>query len=383
MQFTILRTKSESNDPIAKRPVWRIAAATGVFLLCFIVSGTSILWFSWLRSIWYRGDFICLTPQLAVVPNVVLEYDVPTVRFSLDNNSSQTVVLESLVGSCGCLKFDDENGKPLLLPSTISANGQLPIRLNIRTGGAIGRQEYQVLATLNCGGEKVTKQAQAVINVAAGIRSNPSFVRFDLASPSSAERSEVFLYDNYPNDGVDIADIRTTRPDLLSTRSLECDSDGTPSIRGLKLRLKVSLSLTSEGAHLTDETYAALVVRPASTSHPVVEVPIVINPPKPVIRFVPSSIFIPLQNSNLGADDIVVRTVRCYMTDRAGDLKVVSNNPGVRSKIVATSDPKEQKLEIQAELAQIDVLKPLQIVLRFSETPKLDYVIPVHFIASD
>ncbi len=120
-----------------------------------------------------RGPSITFVPAHAEATRPVREYEVVQFDMELRNEGSEDALVEKLKASCGCVSFAMRDGGDVTFPLQIDAGTACPIRITIKTGGAIGKHIYRLLASGQMSKSTFDSEADAAIDVATGIRVNP------------------------------------------------------------------------------------------------------------------------------------------------------------------------------------------------------------------
>ena len=359
------------------------AVANGFLVLIFIaflIAGASYpQWITWLTRGLDKGEFVLIKPTDLVSKEKILEFQVAKLKFSLTNGSSEYAELRSLQASCGCIVFLDQAGTPIEFPVDIPPDTELPVRVEVKTAGAVGVQHYGVRAALQVGESKIIRHAKIEIEVTAGIRTNPSIIRLD-SSSSAGKTERIIIYDNYPEEGVEIDSIKINTPELYNIQ-IEKVGDREKEVASLldmTPRYLVDIALSEKGKLVEQDTHSSLVVRPVSEEHPLVEIPIYIDVPTPTVRLVPSTIVI---NSST-QEGLITRTVSCFTTTKDIELQLATEMNGVNLQLQRTAKPKQWKLILQVNSADVNSL-PAEIQICSSDDPIKQLKIPVYVIQQE
>jgi len=321
-------------------------------------------------------------PASLVARKAVLEYDVVEFEFEVRNRTHEAISWEAIDGSCGCLEFARRGGGPLKLPLTIGAGDAFPVRLTVKTGGGVGKQQYRLMATGRGPRGAFAAHAQVAINVAAGIRVNPALLRFDARDSSFDKPAQVIVYDNYPANGVEVRSFATTRPDLLeiSTEQVSNRPDGiVTSFNGLQARHVLTVTLTEKSKSVVDEAFASVVIQPASSMHPVVEVPVIITPQKPTVRFSPSAVILEKGLAKPESNSVITKSVYCYASGD-GDLRIARAIPGVKPTLKRNAESQCWELNLVIDASEMSDQDSQELYLTYSETPGQGYRLPIRMM---
>lgn len=220
------------------------------------------------------------------------------------------------------------------------------------------------------------------LNVAAGIRVTPAFLRFDADDSSFDRPARMIVYDNSPDNGVKIQSITSTRPELLVVQMDEVPDGGhepIPSLSGLKPRQIVTVALSQEGASVPEQVFASIAIQPVSSTHPVVDIPVMIRPAKLAVRFSPGTVVVSNASTRSSATGIVRKTVYCYTTGQE-DLRIRREVPGVKPSLRWTAKENCWQLDLEINVDKLSQEQPLEITLTYSEEPELDFRLPIRVI---
>ncbi|MEX2167714.1 MAG: hypothetical protein WD851_00260 [Pirellulales bacterium] len=338
-----------------------------------------------LKSLIGSGDRrarIELVPTSLTAPSVVREYDVVQFDFQVKNSTSEGVLWKTVEGSCGCMSFSQPNGKPLAFPVKLAPDESTPFRLTVKTGGVIGEQRYSFVAAGDSETADCMANGEVSLNVAAGIRVTPAFLRFDADDSSFDRPARMIVYDNSPDNGVKIQSITSTRPELLVVQMDEVPDGGhepIPSLSGLKPRQIVTVALSQEGASVPEQVFASIAIQPVSSTHPVVDIPVMIRPAKLAVRFSPGTVVVSNASTRSSATGIVRKTVYCYTTGQE-DLRIRREVPGVKPSLRWTAKENCWQLDLEINVDKLSQEQPLEITLTYSEEPELDFRLPIRVI---
>jgi len=360
---------------------WLISGLIVVGLLVGLMSSDLLKAFT---SHTGRRNGMELVPASAIAPSVVREYESVAFDFHIKNTSQEEILWEEIGGSCRCVKFTQPSGEAFPFPVRISPGGSVPFRLTVRTGGVLGDQSYRIAASGRGAKAEYSATGEVGLNVAAGLRVNPTYVRFDADESSFDQSVRIVVYDNYPGDGVYVDSISSTRPDLIAFQVENVSDDGNeaesvPLFDGLKPRRILRVGLTDEGKSVREQTFTSLTIRPASNSHPAVEIPVEIRPARPSVHFSPSIVVVPEESASSASNGIIRKTVYCHTAGK-GDLKLLREVPGVKSHLWWNAKESIWVLDLEIEASRLIEARSIEIQMAYSDEPQREYLLPIRVI---
>lgn len=331
------------------------------------------------RGIWSGADLrrVVLEPSILEFVDPVREGEVPLAHLSLRNGSAQPVLLESVVASCGCMEVVTRGGKTVSQPIALAPGERLPLRVRLNTQGYSGDREFAV-GTAGSGGDDVRGRFSAAafirLQVLAGLRVEPQTVVLYSKPGEREARSELTLFDAFPDPGVTIKQVRYSDEQRFrgTLEPFGPDQQATPRETGWtpRSRLRLVFLVPENGIESVGEHVEFV---PEDSSQPAVRVPVIWRAPPPPIGLTPRVLV--LECDRLG--EKLTRKVQCAINDRSvGELAVLQKPPHVNVRVRDVA-PGQKIIEFDCILTDPSQCGSFDVVLGNAATSKILCRLPV------
>lgn len=293
----------------------------------------------WIAASLSAPPRLVIDPPTFEISEPLLQGATAQVSFTVRNEGTSSVTIRRMPLSCGCMTVKNQRGETLALPFTLDSGEQRALTVVISGSGAVGRRLFNVSVESD---EGAACESTIKGYVVSPLVADPDVVVWEDVAPGEAVETSVTLSDMLEDEGMKIADIRVSRPDVVSaeleqtTGASEAFGEN-PGSKRYRLHLAYR-SNSNQGA------FEYVTLLPADPSFTPVVIPIHVRARRPSIELSPATLAMERPAEN----EVVRRRISLQTGASAPQLRIRNCPPWVTASIESDGGLVWLKLRISA-----------------------------------